>query len=428
MNLRRAIAIIASTWIAATTSSTAADFKGMSNNATGLILKAEGLRAVLKPIGGPEAVNRIRHLSVAGSLEKNCNSMHQHIPRKSEETHIKSHELKADAYAFHLDIGKPIYLIHIAKCAGGSAFKSMNAIVGRAGGSFGSKEVCFPAAMLRNAANTQYVTLLRSPRTHVVSQFFMLKNKGGWCSLNSEESGLPAGTRCCSNFPQVGDEESLSLWLKWYNASDWEPSMYPLSSTAEKSKHLGNYMGSCYTPWNMQSRALTCEHEQAHRACSNKGSVPTLKQALGNLNEHSFVGLVELYSESMCLFEYRLTRNLPGECTCAHTDILWTGVAELSEKGKHESGGATYEHESVHGPTIDKLTQVDIQLYRAGVLRFVSEMRKVEVETGMRVICPSRFSILRQEVAYIDGLWESVLGLLPQNEARETNKTRVAFK
>ena len=222
----------------------------------------------------------------------------------------------------------------------------------------------------------------------------------------------------------MGDEEALTLWLKWYNASDLKPRTYPLSPAAETSKNLGNYLGSCYKPWNMQSRALTCEHEQLRRACSNKGSVPTLKQALLNLEEHAFVGLVELHSESMCLFEYRLAGYLPSECTCAHTDILWTGIGEISESAKHVSGGEAYEHESKNGPTIDKFTpEVDVQLYRAGVLRFVSEMRKVEAETGSRVICPSRFSILKQEVAYINGLWKGVLNLIPQNELRETNKT-----
>ena len=103
--------------------------------------------------------------------------MYQHLPRKSDVSQLRKHELKAVPYSFRLNAKRPIYLIHIAKCAGGFASKSMAAIIGKAGGAFDGREICFPAARLRNAADTQYVTLLRSPRTHDVSQFFMLKKK-----------------------------------------------------------------------------------------------------------------------------------------------------------------------------------------------------------------------------------------------------------
>ena len=252
-----------------------------------------------------------------------------------------------------------------------------------------------------------------------MSQFFYLKCCGSWCPLNSDEAPVETkGSRCCKNFPDVEDSKALKLWLEWYGENDWEPRNYPLAPAATVSKHVGNYMGSCYTrtPWNMQSRALTCARDISHRACSVEDAVPSLNVTLRSLDEQAFVGIVEMFSESMCLFEYRVSGDLPDEFTCAHTDILWTGVNHLGGKTIHRSGGESYKHDASNGASIDKITQVDIELYRAAVLRFVKEMRQVEVETGSRVICQSRFAILEGEVAYIDGLWESVLALLPRNE------------
>jgi len=361
---------------------------------------------------------------VSGRLRGACTPVYQNLPRAFDPQRIvDGHVLKADNFSFHLDPNRPIYLIHIAKCAGGSAQKSIEAIVKRAGGFFGSQEFCFEKAKLSNAANTQFVTFLRSPRTHVVSQFFMLKNKGGWCRLIPEESGEPIETPCCSHFPKVSEREALKLWLNWYNESDWEPRTRTLTPQAKKSKHFGNYLGSCYTPWNMQSRAMTCVHEQMHRACSAKDSVPSIQQAIQKLEEHAFVGLVELFSESMCLFEYRLTGKLPQKCTCSHKHVLWSGFRKPTRKRIHESGGKPYEHDKNHAATIDRLTRVDTELYRAGVLRFIRDMRRMEVESGSRVICPGHMNILKKEVAHIDGLWESVLEEIPENYLHETDQS-----
>lgn len=147
----------------------------------------------------------------------------------------------AQSYSFKLDPRKPFYMIHIPKCAGGSATVSMGAILKKHGGSFDGAEICFASAKIRCATNTQFGVILRSPRTHVVSQFFYLKCCGGWCPLNHDEAlDEPKGARCCKNFPDVDDEKSLNLWLDWYGESDWEPRSYPLTSAAMNSKHVGN--------------------------------------------------------------------------------------------------------------------------------------------------------------------------------------------
>ena len=110
------------------------------------------------------------------------------------------------------------YLVHIAKCAGGSLEVELSDLVAQ--GRFASSEDCFACARRfgradhKEAASADcYLTMLRSPRSHVVSQFFMLKKFGGWCALDPPQGGRKS---CSSNFPQKSDVEMLYEWLEYY--------------------------------------------------------------------------------------------------------------------------------------------------------------------------------------------------------------------
>ena len=60
---------------------------------------------------------------------------------------------------------------------------------------------------------------------------------------------------------------------------------------------------------------------------------------------------------------------------------------------------------------MDLPTKVDKELYRAGLLRLVREVRAVELEAKARIIFPRHLEILRPEVGYLPGLWEEVHGI-----------------
>ena len=75
---------------------------------------------------------------------------------------------------------------------------------------------------------------------------FSTQNFGEWCTLNPQESGKAPGARCCGNFPNVSSNlEALRLWLDCYASADWHPSHMNQSAPSK----VGNYLGSCYTPW-----------------------------------------------------------------------------------------------------------------------------------------------------------------------------------
>jgi len=80
-----------------------------------------------------------------------------------------------------------MFLVHIAKCSGGSAGVQIAAAIkswtmsrrpfGR--DSFDLNEECYGYSKSTRKNVNHYLTMLRSPRTQVVSAFFMLKNYGG---------------------------------------------------------------------------------------------------------------------------------------------------------------------------------------------------------------------------------------------------------
>jgi len=305
---------------------------------------------------------------------------------------------------------------------------SMERIVRNANGSFHGSETCF-SAIKHSPIPTLFATFLRVPRTQVVSQFFQLKNHGGFCTLNLQESGVENGA-CCENFPTARDDHhALKLWLNWYTEEDWLPRSYPLSNAAKDSKHVGNYFGSCFTPWNMQSRALTCKYRKSYRACMPSDAAPDLNETLKRLNEISFVGIVEFFSESMCVFAYRLTGVLPEGCSCARNNAEeWIG-AQLKSKAYHRSGGRAFEHDPSNFDAVDKLTQVDVLLYRAGLLRLVRDMKQIELETGTKVLCAKKMEKLKRESDYIPGLWNDIFKIwLPYigGDMKHNERARVA--
>ena len=191
----------------------------------------------------------------------------------------------------------------------------------------------------------------------------------------------------------------LYAWLEYYASPSWSPSR-------------GNYMGSCYTPYNMQARSLTCDPSScnghsSHRAKTWKHAVPPISAALQTVSNLSWVGITELYDESMCLFECRLVGKLPRGCAC---DKSQKWQPPVPKKQLHRSGGGKYElsvGDALHRAMVDNLTRVDVQIHREGFIRLVRELRIAEKETGAHLLCPHRLATVRALTDYVPELWSS---------------------
>ena len=329
--------------------------------------------------------------------------------------------------------------MHVPKCAGltsSTIFKmrleSRLAVNGEAF-TFRSEEMCL-GGLRRDLSSSETVAMFRSPRSHVVSMFFYLRGHGGWCvpdsaemaaqnlslTLNESYAASPnRNPKACCDFPRTSDLNGLNQFVSFYSSSTW----YPRGRATARSAAEGNYRGSCYTPVNMQARALSCQESSAddlHRAKSWKGAAPPTQQTLAGVTGLSFAGIAELHVESMCLFQYRVNSILPYACECPHNN-RWLRVGR-HYKG-HSSGIAEWFSDNTCslGPAllkkIDNITKVDQELYRSAVSRFIKEIHVVEAETGINILCPSRIDEFYVQTKYIPGLWtEDLVTLQPSKD------------
>jgi len=178
--------------------------------------------------------------------------------------------------------GERFFFLHMAKTAGGSLIAEIQkhfSQFGQQNLKLISTEGCLGCA-LKDGGYDHYLTILRAPRAHAISQFFFMKKSGGWCQLDPAEASVNASStcvkdsrgndvcgRCCGNFPVVDEQtEAFAEWVDWFAGSGWAPGYghyraAPPSGSKQSlasSPRVGNYYGSCYTPSNMQARALVC--------------------------------------------------------------------------------------------------------------------------------------------------------------------------
>merc|ERR1712151_106561 len=94
-------------------------------------------------------------------------------------------------------------------------------------------------------------------------------------------------------------------------------------------KNVEAYSYNCYCPWNYQTRYVATRYGHLIPTGDLQYREPDLKVAQTHLDQMYFVGLVDLYTESICLFRYYTAHSLPDGCAC----------------GRHES---VPEHHIVH--------------------------------------------------------------------------------
>lgn len=107
------------------------------------------------------------------------------------------------------------FLMHTAKCAGSSINKDLMklGILSNEG-----KEICLSCAIENG---NKIISSFRSPRQHIISQYFFQRDSGGWCIIESSQS------RCCQ-FPRVHRDDSSELrqYLDFYLNKSWSPGLF----------------------------------------------------------------------------------------------------------------------------------------------------------------------------------------------------------
>jgi len=175
-----------------------------------------------------------------------------------------------------------LLLTHIPKAAGASLAYEVEQEVQSMGADdvhTKSREMCYLAAKSERVPGRRFLTMLRNPRTHVVSQYMMLAYKGGWC-------------KTLEPFELTNNTAGLREWLQYYLARDY-------GGQALGASYRG-YRGSCYSPWNMQARMLTCSGKKFPSGLlpfSEDAEQPSLDAARRSIDEQDWVGITELFFE-----------------------------------------------------------------------------------------------------------------------------------
>jgi len=152
----------------------------------------------------------------------------------------------------------------------------------------------------------------------------------------------------------------------------------------------------CYNPLDLQSWRFACTHPgetagTGARPLANRLRWPVdAGAATRNMLAAEYVGVVEAYHESICLFHAKIRRSLPDHCDCT----------DARRWGSFRTAGVDHgvDHHSIGGYSdsvlrdIDVLTRADNILYLAARARFVRDIRDVEREYGTKILCNDKDS------------------------------------
>ena len=249
----------------------------------------------------------------------------------------------------HGGVTKEVFYLHIPKTAGCSAVADLSRMVGRQ--NLFSYETCYPWAAPHNFSHS--FVMFRRPRDHMLSAY-------EFCKVGGAQHHPISFLLMPKSF-----EEWLQKW--------------------KESPSFGNFLldhrFACVCPYNLQTARLVCGDFYG-QYCHEK---PDIELALQHMKSFSAVGITEAYQESMCLFEYQLTQQLPAYCHCKDP----TGWASAQLTFIHEEGYSKGVDDYEDGllEILDDMTQLDRHLYKAAVQRFIEDLEQLEKKFSTRILC-----------------------------------------
>lgn len=307
---------------------------------------------------------------------------------------------------------------HISKTGLTSFHRDIRSIL-NAGDILFSHEKCFEGAHQNKSIR---LVFLRAPVRHIFSQF-------GHCYEGQFLGKIRPG------FPQTGSlMGDYEAWLRHFVA---------LNSTQVGPLHDFD----CYDARDMQTRFMSCRSDAYEEA---GGKYPqhehvedpaNLQRALDNVEAADFIGLTDMYIESVCMFEVRKRGHLSDHCTCKarneaaddqrgypqkhhhHHHHQHNQHTKQQRRLKRERGrkSSAFSHIDHHVPHVQlekllqepylsmqsALTMKDRQLYAYAMLRFLCDLRAAEAYLRAahprdpqqhRILCSSTLTTLINEL------------------------------
>lgn len=232
--------------------------------------------------------------------------------------------------------------------------------------------------------------MLRSPLKHVLSQFLHCK----YAPIHLDRTAFPSGPGLYGGF-----EEWITHFLQ---LRDRQQTMATSTSITQKAKQAF----SCYNPWNMQTRYLTSKEKDRASECFRKlcpchlASVSEFNPDI-DLGKHAiqhlvnFVGIADLYVESLCLLHFSSHGSVPQSCACGGVGPLTSTTNNTHMVPHHDIGDLPQDLLK----KASSLVQQDVQLFAYALKRFEQELRSASKSTGVQMVCEDRLRKLWDQIA-----------------------------
>lgn len=140
---------------------------------------------------------------------------------------------------------------------------------------------------------------------------------------------------------------------------------------------------SCYDPTDMQYRFVA--GSGSSRRARGVASATTLEKAVSILDAaFYFVGVVDLYDESLCLFEYALTNVVPSHCGCGRTPPK---RRKTHAKMKRLRNATVDSLSPGDRRDLARITSRDLALYARALVNLEARVTDVAARTGVSLAC-----------------------------------------
>lgn len=144
----------------------------------------------------------------------------------------------------------------------------------------------------------------------------------------------------------------------------------------------------CFNPIDLQSYRLSCPADTSSASSFQRREFAEVDKdlVLKNLRSIDFVGLVELYQESLCLLQVHALGKLPEYCNCQNAQA-WNKFVQVRPEshGVERHSLSDYSAETLQ--KVDELTAIDSLLYAEAVSLFKRNVEKVETTFGVKILC-----------------------------------------
>jgi hypothetical protein len=246
-----------------------------------------------------------------------------------------------------------------------------------------------------NKINIKTVTMVRSPRSHAISMYMH-------CQFSAEQkTNFKIKEQNRNIFPLKGEDMKKEDVIRGFD--NWLDYMLNMDDT----KFINTIDSfDCYTPWNLQSRMMTCNIKSKHHHGAqiirkgyyneqfqkdNNIHIPKIEPDWDDVkdiilsNKMAFIGLTEHYKESVCIIHYIHSKTMPSHCDCTTQQQQQTKLQNRTHGVPHLLDVSDLSLSTLR--KIDEITKVDVMTYQLSQKIFNETLQLVESESGIKLIC-----------------------------------------